>query len=84
MNESTGYLLGRLWRDWIRKYLGRIAGAVALMAVVVATSAAYPKLIQLAIDMLGEADRRVVTLMPRRHHRHNLHPRHRLLWSKAC
>ena len=64
MNDSTGYLVRRLWRDWIRKYLGRIVSAAALMAVVVATSMAYPKLIQLAIDMLGEADRRVVTLMP--------------------
>jgi subfamily B ATP-binding cassette protein MsbA len=64
VNDSTGYLVRRLWRDWIRKYLGRIVSAAALMAVVVATSMAYPKLIQLAIDMLGEADRRVVTLMP--------------------
>ncbi len=64
MNESTGYLARRLWRDWVRKYVGRIVGAAVLMVVVAATSAAYPKLIELSIDMLGEADRRVVTLIP--------------------
>ena len=64
VNESTGYLVGRLWRDWMRAYLGRIAGAAALMVVVAATSAAYPRLIELAIDMLENADPRILTLLP--------------------
>ena len=64
MTQSTGYLVGRLWRDWVRGHLGRIAGAAALMVVIAATSAAYPMLIELAIDMLGNADRRVLTLLP--------------------
>jgi len=64
VNESTGYLVGRLWRDWMRVYIGRIAGAAALMVVVAATSAAYPQLIELAVDMLTDADRRVLTLLP--------------------
>ncbi len=64
MNESTGYLVGRLWRDWMRVHIGRIAGAAALMVVVAATSAAYPQLIELAVDMLTDADRRVLTLLP--------------------
>ncbi|MCZ6510407.1 MAG: ABC transporter ATP-binding protein [Alphaproteobacteria bacterium] len=64
MNESTGYLVGRLWRDWMRVYIGRIAGAAVLMVVVAATSAAYPQLIELAVDMLTDADRRVLTLLP--------------------
>ncbi len=64
MNESTGYLIGRLWRDWIRAYLGRMAGAAALMVIVAATSAAYPKLIELAINMLESADPRILTVLP--------------------
>ena len=64
VNESTGYLVGRLWRDWMRAYLGRIAGAAALMVVVAATSATYPRLIELAIDMLENADPRILTLLP--------------------
>lgn len=64
VNESTGYLVGRLWRDWMRAYLGRIAGAAALMVVVAATSAAYPKLIQMAVDMLENADPRIITVIP--------------------
>lgn len=64
MNDTTGYLVGRLWRDWMRAYLRRIAGAAALMVVVAATSAAYPKLIERAIDMLENADPRILTLLP--------------------
>jgi hypothetical protein len=64
VNDSTGYLVGRLWRDWMRAYLGRMTGAAILMTVVAATSAAYPKLIQMAVDMLGDADPRILTLMP--------------------
>ena len=48
----------------MRAYLGRMAGGAALMVVVAATTAAYPKLIELAIDMLSNADRRILTLMP--------------------
>ncbi len=64
MNDSTGYLVGRLWRDWLRTYVGRIAGAAALMVVVAATSAAYPKLVEQAVDMLSNADPRAITLVP--------------------
>ncbi|NNE86041.1 MAG: ABC transporter ATP-binding protein [Alphaproteobacteria bacterium] len=64
VKESTGYLVGRLWRDWMRAYTGRIAGAVVLMVIVAATSAAYPWLIEQAIDMLTNADPRILTVMP--------------------
>jgi len=64
VKDTTGYLIGRLWRDWLRVHLGRIAGAAVLMAVVAATSAAYPKLIELAIDMLENADPRILTVLP--------------------
>ena len=64
MKDSTGYLVGRLWRDWMRAYLGRIAGAVALMVVVAATSMAFPWLIEVAVDMLTVPDPRVMTVVP--------------------
>ena len=64
MKESTGYLVGRLWRDWMRTYLGCIAGAVIFMVIVAATSATYPWLIEQAVDMLTNADRRILTLLP--------------------
>ncbi len=64
MKDTTGYLVGRLWRDWMRVHLGRIAGTAVLMAIVAATSAAYPKLIELAINMLENADPRILTLLP--------------------
>jgi subfamily B ATP-binding cassette protein MsbA len=48
----------------MRHHKGRIAAAVALMLVVAASSAAYPKLIETAIDMLEARDRNVIWLMP--------------------
>lgn len=62
--ETTGYLLGRLWRDWMRHHLARIVAAVALMLVVAASSAAYPKLIETSINMLEEKNRNVLWIMP--------------------
>lgn len=64
VNDTTGYLVGRLWRGWMRAYLGRMAVAAALMTVVAATTAAYPKLIELAVGMLENADPRILTLVP--------------------
>ena len=34
------------------------------MVVVAATSALYPKVIELAVDMLADSDKRVLTLLP--------------------
>ena len=64
MSESTNYLLTRLWYDWLRQHLPHIVCTVLLMIVVAATSAAYPKLIELAIDMLSRADPKTLTLLP--------------------
>tara|TARA_A100001037_G_scaffold299040_1_gene323843 strand:- start:1562 stop:3394 length:1833 start_codon:yes stop_codon:yes gene_type:complete len=63
-NDTTGYLIGRLWRTWMRHQKGRIAAAVALMLVVAATAAAYPKLIETSVDMLEARDPNVIWLMP--------------------
>lgn len=62
--DTTGYLMRRLWRDWMRKHLPRISMAVALMLVVAAASAAYPKLIETSINMLEAKDASVIWMMP--------------------
>ena len=64
MKESTGYLVGRLWRDWVRAYRWRIAGTIVLMIVVAVTSALIPWLVELAVDFLTNADRRALTVLP--------------------
>lgn len=62
--DTTGYLMARIWRDWMRAYLGRVVVAGALMLVVAGTSAAYPKFIEMAVNMLEAKDTRVLWLMP--------------------
>lgn len=62
--DTTGYLMRRLWREWMRKHLPRIIMAVSLMLVVAAASAAYPKLIETSINMLQAENRNVIWMMP--------------------
>ncbi len=62
--DSTGQLIGRMWRDWMSAYKGRVAMAVSLMIVVAGASAAYPKLIEVSVDMLEAKNPNVVWLMP--------------------
>ena len=64
VKETTKYLIGRLWRDWLQSQFVRISGAVFFMVIVAATSALYPKVIELAVDMLADSDKRVITLLP--------------------
>jgi ATP-binding cassette, subfamily B, bacterial MsbA len=64
-DKSTSWaLVKRLWRDWMRVHLGRLMIAAFFMIVVAATSAAYPKLIELAVDMLGKGDPAVLWQLP--------------------
>ncbi|MEK9796636.1 MAG: ABC transporter ATP-binding protein [Alphaproteobacteria bacterium] len=62
--ESTGYLMKRLWRDWMRQHLPRIIVAVVLMLVVAGASASYPKLIETSVNMLEAKNRNVIWLLP--------------------
>ncbi|MEH6755450.1 MAG: ABC transporter ATP-binding protein [Alphaproteobacteria bacterium] len=62
--ETTGYLMRRLWRDWMRQHLPRIIAAVSLMLVVAAASAAYPKLIEVSVNMLEAKNADVIWMMP--------------------
>ena len=49
---STKQIMGRLWRDWVAIYRGRIIFALLLMVVVAATSSAYPALISEVFNRL--------------------------------
>ena len=62
--ETTGYLMRRLWRDWMRQSLPRIIAAGSLMLVVAAASAAYPKLIETSVTMIEDKNRNVIWMMP--------------------
>ena len=48
----TKQIMGRLWRDWVAIYRGRIIFALFLMVVVAATSSAYPALISEVFNRL--------------------------------
>ena len=55
-DESTGQLIRRLWRDWLRPHRGRIAVGFLLMALVAGAAAAYPWLIKISVDRLAARD----------------------------
>lgn len=57
-------MLRRLWRDWVRPYSGRLLVCLALMAMVAATSSAYPLLIKWTFDLFEAKDVSVITLVP--------------------
>ncbi|MFQ5972968.1 MAG: ABC transporter ATP-binding protein [Alphaproteobacteria bacterium] len=63
-DESTRQLVARLWRDWMRRYLGRIVAAAALMGVVAATTGAYPLIIERAVDTIERNDTRMLLVLP--------------------
>ena len=54
--SNTGIMLKRLWRDWIADRKAGLLFILFLMAVVSASAAAYPALIQHVFDGLGAAD----------------------------
>ena len=62
--DSTGHLIGRMWRDWMSAYKGRVTMAVTLMIIVAGASAAYPKLIEVSVDLLEAKNPNVVWMMP--------------------
>ncbi len=63
-DATTRALVARLWRDWMRAHLPRLALAGALMLVVAASAAVYPKLIETSIDLLEQRDIEGFFLMP--------------------
>ncbi len=63
-NATTRALVARLWRDWMRAHLGQIALAGVLMLAVAGAAGAYPKLIEMSIDLLEQRDFTGFFLMP--------------------
>ena len=64
LDATTWRLTGRLWRDWMRPYLGRICLGAGLMAVVAACAGAYPLLIEVAVDKMTARERDFLWLLP--------------------
>ena len=64
LDQHTVHLLRRLWRGWVSVHWRTLAAAVAFMAVVAATTGAYPLLIKFAYDLYEAGDLRVIWLMP--------------------
>jgi subfamily B ATP-binding cassette protein MsbA len=61
---TTLPLVGRLWRDWVRPYRRLLALNLGLIAVVAATTAAYPVLIRWALDRFERADFAALAWLP--------------------
>ncbi|MCZ6848808.1 MAG: ABC transporter transmembrane domain-containing protein, partial [Alphaproteobacteria bacterium] len=49
-DQPTRLLLGRLWRDHIRKYVGRLALAIVCMVAVAASTAAIAIVMKFVVD----------------------------------
>ena len=61
---ATHKLVGRIWRDWIRKYVGQVVLGSLLMAVAAAATGLYPMIVETAVDKLSARDRELLWLVP--------------------
>ncbi len=62
--EATNALLLRLWREHVREHRGLLSLIVVLTAITAATQALYPVMIDRAIDMFENHDRRILYQIP--------------------
>jgi subfamily B ATP-binding cassette protein MsbA len=63
-DESTRALVGRLWREQLRHYKGRLIIVGILTLLVAGTTALYPAVIDQAFDMFVRKDRRILYQIP--------------------
>ncbi len=63
-DETTRYLLGRLWRDWVSSHWPTLIWVALSMAAVAASTGAYPLLIDWTYALFTTQDHRVVWLVP--------------------
>ena len=63
-SASTQAVVARLWRDWMRAHLGQLALAGVLMLAIAAAAAAYPKLIEMSVDLIEQRDWNGFFLIP--------------------
>ena len=65
LDESTRVLVGRIWRDYMRDHLGKIAAGICCMIVVAASVGAQARLVEPALDkVLVEGNRTLVWVLP--------------------
>ncbi|CAO3420718.1 ABC transporter ATP-binding protein [Azospirillum doebereinerae] len=64
LDATTERLVGRMWRDWVRPYKGKLGTSFLLMALVAATTGAYPLLIDQAYAMFSAQDRGMLLVIP--------------------
>lgn len=63
-DAATRQLVARLWRDWIRRYIGRILLGALLMVLVAACATTYPLIIKAAVDKLTAQESELLWLLP--------------------
>jgi subfamily B ATP-binding cassette protein MsbA len=61
---TAGALLGRLWRDFVSRYIGDIALLAPVLAVVAAAAASYAWVTKHAFDAIGRGDLDAIALTP--------------------
>lgn len=64
LDAATERLVGRMLREWVRPYTGKLMLSFLLMAVVAAATGAYPLLIDQAYSMFSEQDRGMLLVIP--------------------
>ncbi|WP_448204724.1 ABC transporter ATP-binding protein [Azospirillum sp. sgz302134] len=64
LDAATERLMGRMLREWVRPYTGKLLLSFLLMGVVAATTGAYPLLIDQAYAMFSAQDRSMALLIP--------------------
>ncbi len=62
--DTTRALVGRLWREHIKAHRGLLLLILLLTAITAAAQATYPVMIQRAIDMFEQRDRRILYQVP--------------------
>ncbi len=62
--DGTRALLGRLWRDQLRRHRGRLLLVLLLTAVMAGLTALYPVVIQRALTMFEARDPRILYQVP--------------------
>ena len=64
-DESTRDLVGRIWRDYMRDHLGKIAAGICCMIVVAVSVGVQARLVEPALDkVLVEGNRTLVWVLP--------------------
>ncbi len=64
LDATTERLVGRMWRDWVRPYKAKLGLSFLLMALVAATTGAYPLLIDQSYAMFSAQDRGMLLVIP--------------------